>query len=65
MELNEKLAKAVEESGMKQSFIASKVGMSDSVFSSILTGRRNVLAQEYFEICDVIHRNPEEVYKMQ
>lgn len=64
MELNEKLARAVEESGIKQSFIADKIGLTESVLSSLLTGRRKVLAQEFFEICEVIHRKPEEVYRM-
>lgn len=64
MEINEKLAKAVEESGVKQSFIANKIGISESVLSSLLSGKRNVMAEEFFEICNLVHRNPIEVYEM-
>lgn len=39
------------EHGIKQGFLAEKLGVTDSIISAMLNGNRNIDCIEYFEIC--------------
>ena len=61
--LLESICKAVEKSGMKQKAIAERMGISEQVLSAILTGKRKIYADEFFDLCKAIGQKPSEVYK--
>ena len=63
MELHEKLKAAIEESGLKNNYIAAKIGVSESVLSSILSGRRRIYATEFFGICELLGKSPSKMIK--
>lgn len=48
------IKKYLKERGITQSFIAKKVGISEEALSRILKGTRNIFAEEYFLICEVL-----------
>lgn len=52
MENVQKRIKAyLTEHGIKQGFLAEKLGVADSIISAMLNGNRNIDCIEYFEIC--------------
>lgn len=63
--VNDHVCRAVADSGMKQKFIAEKIGMSEPTFSAMLAGKRKIDADEFFKICDVLKMRPEVLYKEQ
>lgn len=40
--------------GIKQSYVAEKIGMSPQVLGQILNGNRKIEAKEFFDICEAI-----------
>lgn len=60
--VNERISAAVKDSGLKQKFIADEIGISESSFSSILAGKRRVDVDEFFSLCRVLKKKPDELY---
>ncbi len=60
--VNERIRAAVVDSGFKKKFVAEAIGLSEPVFSAILAGKRTVSAEEFFEICKVLRKTPDELY---
>ena len=58
----EKLREAIEERGVKQKFIAEKVGISESTLSSMLNGNQKIDIDTFFAIATVLHMTPDEIY---
>lgn len=46
--VNERISAAVADSGLKKKYIADCIGISESAFSSLLTGKRKVSVDEFF-----------------
>lgn len=44
----------LDQKGIKYSYIAESIGVSNSAFSSMINENRNITAEEYFKICDVL-----------
>lgn len=63
--VNERICMAVEDSGLKQNFIAEKVGISEPSLSALLAGKRKVYVDEFFALCQVLHKKPDELYNYQ
>lgn len=63
--VNERISAAIADSGLKQKHVADKIGVSESVFSAILAGRRKVDVDEFFSLCQVLNKTPEELYNYQ
>ncbi len=59
----ERLSAAIEESGMKQKFIAEKVGISEQALSAMLNGRQKIDIDTFFAIAVVLHLTPEQIYE--
>jgi plasmid maintenance system antidote protein VapI len=57
------VSKAIQDSGLKQKYIAEQINVTDPVMSAMVTGKRKISAEEYFAICKVLGRNPDEVFK--
>lgn len=60
--VNDRVCRAVADSGMKQKFIAEKIGMSEPTFSAVLAGKRKLDVDEFFKICVVLKMRPEVLY---
>lgn len=60
--LNERISAAIADSGLKQRFIAERIGMSEQIFSALLAGKRKVTVEEFFGICQVLNMTPEQLY---
>lgn len=59
---SEKLKAAIEERGMKQKFIAEKVGISEAALSAMLNGNQKIDVDTFFAIATVLHMTPDEIY---
>lgn len=49
-----KFKKYLEDNGIKQSFIAEKIGVTTSKLNMIVTGRINCSLSNYVDICHVL-----------
>ena len=58
----EKLRAAIVESGLKQKFIAEKVGISEAALSAMLNGNQKIDVDTFFRIAEVLKRTPDEIY---
>lgn len=52
--LNERIKSYIADAGLKQSAIADKANISQSTFSTMLSGKRKITAEEYFAICKAL-----------
>lgn len=52
--LGARIKKYLDDKGIKQSFLARKIGTYDSTMSDILSGKRNITAEEYYLICKAL-----------
>ena len=60
--VNENISAAVSDSGLKQKYIAERIGVAEPTFSAILAGKRKVDVDEFFGLCQVLKKTPEELY---
>ena len=60
--VNEHISAAVADSGLKQKYIAERIGMSEPTLSAVLAGKRKVDVDEFFGLCQVLKKTPEELY---
>ena len=60
--VNDRVCRAIADSGMKQKFVAEKIGMSEPTFSALLAGKRKIDVDEFFKICVVLKMRPEVLY---
>lgn len=59
---NDNVRAAIEDSGMKQKFIAEKAGISEQTLSAIMNGRQKIGADLFFVISEILKITPEELY---
>lgn len=52
--LHEKIKKYLIDHGIKQTFLAEKLGIADPVVSDMLSGQRKISAVEYYQICQAL-----------
>ena len=60
--IGERLNKAIEESGLKQRYIAEKTGISEQALSAMLNGRQKIDVETFFAIAVVLRLTPDEIY---
>lgn len=60
--VNDRISAAVADSGMKQKFIADKIGISEPSLSALLSGKRKVDVDEFFGLCQILKMKPDELY---
>lgn len=60
--VHERVSAAVEKSGLKQKVIAERIGVSEQTFSAMLSGRRKIYADEFFNLCIVLGVMPNDLY---
>lgn len=59
-----KLKAAIQESGLKQKYIAEKVGISEAALSAMLKGNQKIDVDTFFAIAAVLNKTPDEIYSM-
>lgn len=57
----ERLREMIDERGLKQKFIADKIGVSETAFSAMLNGRQQIDVDTFFAIAVVIGMSPDEI----
>lgn len=58
LDVRDCIAIAIEKSGMKKKVVAQKAGITDQQMSDIIAKRRRLDANEFVNICNAIHMNP-------
>lgn len=48
--------------GLKQKYLAEKIGVSERVLTAMLSGRRKISADEFYDICLALNMTPNELY---
>ncbi len=61
--VNDRVRAAVDDSGLKQKFIAERIGVSEPTFSAMLSGGRKIDVDEFFSLCQVLKKTPDELYR--
>ena len=59
---SEKLREMIAERGLKQKFIAEKIGISETALSAMLNGNQKIDVDTFFAIAVVLHMSPDEIY---
>ena len=57
----ERLREMIDERGLKQKFIADKIGVSETAFSAMLNGRQQIDVDTFFAIACVLRMSPDEI----
>lgn len=57
----EKLREMIDERGIKQKFIAEKVGISETALSAMLNGNQRIDVDTFFAIAVVLKMSPDEI----
>lgn len=58
MAVNQRIRKYLEEHGIKQQYLADKLGVKKELISAMLCGRRKITAEELGMIAGVLKVNP-------
>lgn len=58
----EKLREMIDERGLKQKFIAEKVGISETALSAMLSGKQKIDVETFLAIADVLRMTPDEIF---
>lgn len=53
--VRETIAKYLEDNGIKQNYLATKINMSPVTLNTILNGKRKIDIEEYAKICDALN----------
>jgi len=64
MLLNEKAKERIRESGIKQRFLADKLGIHEVSFTNILLGRTHVSEELVNRIAYELHLDPDEIVQI-
>lgn len=59
----EKLREMIAERGLKQKFIAEKIGISETALSAMLNGRQIIDVDVFFAIAVLLRMTPDEIYE--
>ena len=65
MEVQSRVVQYIKETGIRQSFIARNVGLSDNAVSLICNGRRKMSADEFVKVCQVIGKTPNDFMEVE
>lgn len=60
--VHERVCAAVKKSGFKQKFIAEHIGVSEQTFVAMLNGTRKISVDEFFGLCGILGKTPDELY---
>lgn len=59
--INARVAKIIDEKGIKKSFVAEKIGIQKESLTRILNGKRSIYASEVLPLCEALGVNLEEL----
>lgn len=52
--LSDVISEYIKSNGIKQKFIAEQLMLSDKAVSDIMSGKRKILAEEYYVLCKTL-----------
>ena len=58
----EKLREVINARGLKQKFIAEKIGISEAALSAMLNGNQKIDIETFFAIATVLQMTPDEIF---
>lgn len=59
--VNENIKKIIEEKGLKQKYVAKKMGMSESSFSACINEKKIIRPEHIQKICNILEVTPNEL----
>ena len=59
---SEKLREAINARGLKQKYIAEKIGISETALSAMLNGNQKRDIETFFAIATVLQMTPDEIF---
>lgn len=59
---SEKLREAINARGLKQKYIAEKIGISETALSAMLNGNQKIDIETFFAIATVLQMTPDEIF---
>lgn len=59
-----KLREAINRKGLKQKFIAEKVGISEAALSAMLNGNQKIDVDTFFGIVEILQMTPDEIFDL-
>ena len=59
---SEKLREIINARGLKQKFIAAKIGITETALSAMLNGSQKIDIDTFFAIASVLQMTPDEIY---
>lgn len=60
--VTENIRAIIKQKGLKQRYVAQRIGVSEKTFSAMLTGRQNILVDDVEKICDVLDVTPNDLF---
>lgn len=60
--MENRLKEIIAKSGLKKSFIASKIGVANNTFSCYISGRRNPTVKTAEKIADILNCSVEDIF---
>ena len=57
-----KLKEAIDARGIKQKFLAEKIGVSEAALSAMLNGKQKIDVETFMAIACVLQMTPDEIY---
>ncbi|NCA68370.1 MAG: XRE family transcriptional regulator [Clostridia bacterium] len=63
MAVNRKINEYLANRGIKQSFMAAKMGVSSAKISNLLSGKQKFTAEEFLMACDILNLDPKTFYE--
>lgn len=61
MQTSEAIKEYMDSNGIKQTFIAKKIGTSPQVLGQLVNGKRKIEVKEFFTICEAMGADPKEL----
>lgn len=62
IKFEENVRNTIKQKGLKQRYVAQRIGVSEKTFSAMLTGRQNILVDDVEKICDVLDVTPNDLF---
>lgn len=63
MTINAKISDYIKSRGIRQNFLAQKLGLDDAKASAMLNGKRKLTASEFLTFCEAFDVDPKAFYE--
>ena len=56
MDIGKNIKNYLEANGISQTFLSDNTEIPNNTLSNMLNGKRRIMVEEYFRICEVLHK---------